>query len=82
MIYERDGNTCQLCGCTKQLNFKLSGRNLTIHHINHDKQYCHPRNCILVCSRCNGVVERKNLKTIYEKLFQIKMYIEKGYSLK
>lgn len=60
-IYWRDNNTCQLCGCTKQLSYKLFGRMLSIHHINHNKKDCDPSNVILVCSRCNGIVEGKEI---------------------
>jgi len=81
LIYIRDKNSCQNCGCTKQLNFKLNGRKvLTIHHINHDKKDCGLKNCILLCLRCNTVVEGKKVKKIYENLFQMKLFIEKGYS--
>jgi len=79
-FYKRDKKTCQLCGCTHQLSYKLFGyKNLTIHHINHIKQDCDPDNCILLCCSCNRKVEKEKYKKIYESLFKMKMYIEKGY---
>lgn len=68
IIHERDSNTCLLCGCTRQLNFKLHGKKqLTIHHINHNKKDCDLRNCVSVCVRCNGIVEGLKIKKFYEE---------------
>jgi len=48
-IRERDGNTCQLCGKTK----KEENRNLSVHHIDYNKQNCNPKNLIALCGGCN-----------------------------
>jgi len=69
MIFKRDHNSCQLCGMTNQLSFKINGRRLTIHHIDHDKMNCDSRNCILACMRCNTIVENKDLRIFYENWF-------------
>ncbi len=67
IIYQRDSNSCQLCGCTRQLNFKLHGhKRLSIHHINHNKKDCNLRNCISLCVPCNGRVEGRKKKLYYE----------------
>ena len=67
IIYRRDGYTCLICGCTRQLNLKLHGHyNLTIHHINHNKKDCDIRNCISTCVRCNSHVENRKVKKYYE----------------
>ena len=47
MIFERDNYKCQNDLCWKKSD------TLTIHHIDHDKQHCHPDNCIALCNSCN-----------------------------
>ena len=47
----RDNFTCQLCGNKKENN---RGRNLTIHHIDYDKQNCNKNNLISLCMSCHG----------------------------
>jgi len=53
MIYERDHNTCQNCGITKMLSYKVFDVNLHIHHIDYDKKNCGRNNCLLLCLSCN-----------------------------
>ncbi len=48
-IKSRDGNTCQNPYC-----FCNDNRPLHIHHIDYNKQNCHPRNLITVCGGCNS----------------------------
>jgi hypothetical protein len=73
IIYNRDTNNCQLCGISIQLSYKLFGRKLAIHHINHIKKDCDLKNCILICTRCNAIVENKNKIKFYEDYFKIFM---------
>jgi len=69
LIRERDNNICQLCGKTKE----EEGRNLAIHHINHDKM----NNCtnefdfITLCCSCNSKVNTN--KEYWTKFFQQKI---------
>jgi hypothetical protein len=53
MIYERDHHTCQNCGITRQLSYKIYDINLSIHHIDYNKENCLPNNCITLCNKCN-----------------------------
>jgi 5-methylcytosine-specific restriction endonuclease McrA len=47
-IRERDGNVCLNPYCDSK-----NPNDLTIHHIDYDKQNCHPSNLITVCRSCN-----------------------------
>lgn len=78
MIYERDNKTCQCCGITNLMSYKLFGSGLIIHHIDHDKQNCNPNNCITVCRSCNAKVEGKKLKIIYKYLFKMQINIKEN----
>jgi len=51
LIRERDNNSCQLCGRTKE----REGRNLTVHHIYYDKEnVCSDEfDFITLCTGCN-----------------------------
>jgi len=47
-IRDRDGHKCLNPYCNS-----LSPEDLSIHHINYDKQDCNPKNLITVCRSCN-----------------------------
>lgn len=49
IIRERDEFICQECGCKEDSN-----ENLSIHHIDHDKQNCSFYNLISLCRTCHG----------------------------
>ena len=49
LIRQRDKNRCQRCGRTR----KQEGKELAVHHIDHDKTNNDPMNLVAVCSRCN-----------------------------
>lgn len=49
LIRQRDGNKCQRCGKTR----KREGKELSVHHIDHDKMNNDPSNLVTVCGRCN-----------------------------
>ena len=70
LIRERDDNTCQLCGRTKE----EEGRNLCVHHIDYNKQNCDPKNLVTLCGGCNPRVNyhRKNwaFELLFDKLFE------------
>jgi hypothetical protein len=48
-IRERDGNRCLNPYCTSK-----NPNDFTIHHIDYNKQNCHPSNLITVCRSCNS----------------------------
>lgn len=49
LIRQRDGNKCQHCGRTR----RQEGKELSVHHIDHDKMNNDPSNLITVCNLCN-----------------------------
>ncbi len=49
LIRQRDGNKCQYCGKTR----KQEGKELCVHHIDHDKMNNDPINLVTVCNLCN-----------------------------
>lgn len=49
MIRERDGQTCQRCGITRE----EYGKTLEVHHIDHDGMNNDPLNLATVCASCN-----------------------------
>lgn len=66
-IGERDGFICQLCGDYK---------NLSIHHVDYNRQNCHQNNLITLCRSCNTKVNFNKKK--WEKL--LKKKILEGFS--
>lgn len=64
-IRERDGNRC----LNPYYNSKYPN-DLTIHHIDYDKQNCHPSNLITVCRSCNSRAnyDRKWHKAWYQAI--------------
>lgn len=53
-IRERDNFTCQCCGLTEEEHYRENKKiNLTIHHINYNKEDCKENNLITVCNKCN-----------------------------
>jgi hypothetical protein len=66
-IRTRDNNTCQLCSKTKEEN----GKNLCVHHINHDKDDLFELNLISLCGGCNGKVNSN--RGLWEDYFAFKL---------
>ena len=51
----RDSFICQCCDLKEQNHFRDNKQiNLTIHHINYDKQNCQETNLITLCNNCNS----------------------------
>jgi hypothetical protein len=71
LIRERDNNTCQLCGKTKE----QEGRNLCVHHIYYDKENsCSDENDFTaLCHSCNAKVNFN--REYWIEFFQSKLTI-------
>jgi len=65
-IRERDNLTCQCCGIKEEKHYQLLKRNLTVHHIDYNKENCKEDNLITVCRSCNL---RANYHRNYWKIF-------------
>lgn len=71
LIRQRDNYICQLCGKTE----KEEVRNLSVHHIDYNKENCNPKNLITLCQSCNAKVNRGRIH--WSKFFQSKLRIHK-----
>lgn len=71
IILCRDHYTCQNCGITKMLSFKVFGRNLSVHHINYNKKDCTPNNLISLCHGCNARANQK--RSFWKSFYQNKI---------
>lgn len=52
-IRERDDHICKIPGCGK--TEEQNGRKLGVHHIDYNKENCHPSNLISLCCFCHGI---------------------------
>jgi NUMOD3 motif/HNH endonuclease len=52
LIKERDSYTCQLCSITEEEHYEQ----LSVHHIDYDKNNCAVENLITLCRACNSRV--------------------------
>ena len=52
-ILKRDNFECQICKKTNKEYLYQFGVNLTIHHIDYDKQHCQENNLITLCNSCH-----------------------------
>lgn len=66
-IRNKDNNTCQLCGRTKE----EEGKNLCVHHINYDRDDLFELNFITLCRGCNGKVNSR--RDFWEDYFTFKL---------
>lgn len=71
-IRERDGHRCLNPYCTSTKADKLN-----IHHIDYDKQNCHPKNLITVCRECN--IKANYNRTWHTAWYQTILYRRYGY---
>jgi hypothetical protein len=61
-IRERDGNKCQNPNCGQE------NLNLDVHHIDYNKENCHPINLISLCRSCNPKANTNRQK--WQQLYQ------------
>ena len=54
-IRERDGYICQgeSCGITEEEHLMVYGSNLSVHHIDYNKENCNKDNLVSTCNQCN-----------------------------
>ena len=52
-IRKRDDFSCQMCGCRSSGNGSDS-KELSVHHIDYDKDNCDPKNLVTLCQSCHG----------------------------
>ncbi len=69
-IRERDGNVCQRCGRTRE----EEGKELSVHHIDYNKQNCSDGNLITLCRSCNGKVNSN--RDYWKQVFQQKLELQ------
>lgn len=71
LIRERDNNTCQLCGKTRE----QEGKNLCVHHIYYDKmnECTNENDFITLCRSCNIKVNRN--REYWTEFFQLKLEV-------
>lgn len=65
---ENYDNTCQLCMLTTGVNYN---RNMSNHHINHDKELSVPQNIVTLCNRCHFIVGMAIKRKHYEQYFNM-----------
>ncbi len=68
-IRKRDNYTCQICGMTEEEHLIVCGANLSIHHIDYDKQNCSEDDLTSLCIPCH-------IRTNYNRKYW-KQYFQK-----
>jgi len=53
-IRKRDNFSCKLCGIPEEEHLELVGLNLSIHHIDYDKNNSEPDNLVTLCNSCHA----------------------------
>jgi len=68
----RDKNHCMNPKCKK------ISKKMAIHHIDYNKQNCHPKNLITLCFSCNAIANgnREKWESFYNKIIEEKYYYE------
>ena len=69
-IRERDNNCCMICNKSQE---ELK-RQLSVHHIDYNKQNSFPQNCVSLCRTCHMKtnMDRTQWKTFFQKLLKEK----------
>ena len=70
-IKQRDNNICQNPCCFH------TAKRIAIHHIDYDKQNCHPSNLITLCTSCNSRANK--YRDWHKEWYQILMNKKYGY---
>jgi predicted RNA-binding Zn-ribbon protein involved in translation (DUF1610 family) len=65
-IRSRDNYKCQNCGLPEEEHLIVTGKVLSVHHIDYDKNNCNENNLITLCQECN---RRANFNRDYWKDF-------------
>ena len=73
-IRARDGFRCQLCGVSAD-EHASDGRQLSVHHMDYDKNNCDPANLVTLCVVCHSRVNYR--RDYYYELFR-KQQIARG----
>lgn len=55
-IRKRDNYTCQVCKMTEEEHLIVYGCNLTVHHVDYNKENCKDFNLVSTCFGCNARV--------------------------
>lgn len=65
-IKDRDNNKCQNPDCSHEVE------ELTVHHVNYNKNICKPKNLITLCISCNvkANTNRRYWKSFYQKVMR------------
>lgn len=77
-IRKHDNYECKNCGITEEEHLIVYGLNLTIHHIDYNKENCKENNLITLCNGCNS---RANFNRDFWKNYytnKIKILLPKG----
>lgn len=69
-IRSRDNYICQNCGMTEEEHLIVYGTNLTVHHIDYNKNNCSENNLITLCDGCN-------LRANWNREYWKQIYIDK-----
>ena len=78
IIRKRDNYECQNCGMTEEEHLIVTGKSLTVHHIDYNKKNCSKENLITTCNSCNirANYNRNYWKEIYNSKLESKKCIE------
>lgn len=66
-IRERDGRMCRVCGMGR------GQRELSVHHIDYDKQNCDPSNLVTLCHACHMKTNVKRDRDTWRSIFTAMM---------
>lgn len=66
-IRDRDNHECQNCHMTEEEHIQITGKKLSIHHIDYDKTNCKEENLISLCILCH-------IKTNFNRTYWTEFY--------
>ncbi len=73
-VRKRDSYICQFCGKTEEDELKELNRNLSIHHIDYNKNNCDKSNLITLCGKCNSLAnfDREDWTAYFKEVIKYK----------